>query len=91
MENLTELFKDVMDKAVDYKEEMIRLAEIENRLKSRFADKKEEIKGLEKALGYSAISSEAKRILENSIYRSKTLANDICYILGINRLYENVK
>lgn len=85
---LDDMFKDVMQKAEDYQEEMERLYKIENRIRNGMKKAQDELRGLEKAVSFSSISYEARQLIEGSIAEKKLEINACCGLLGEKKLFD---
>uniref|UniRef100_A0A6M3L988 Uncharacterized protein n=1 Tax=viral metagenome TaxID=1070528 RepID=A0A6M3L988_9ZZZZ len=88
VKNVIESFNSTVEKAKELEKEFSLLLNIKSNVQSSLTDVIDEIKGLEKALSFSSISSEARKAIEEKVYEGKLRANHYAYLLGESRPYE---
>ena len=86
--DIKDLFFGTLEKAQEIEKEFKRLGIIEERLTNKLRAEKERIALLEKTMNYASVSYDVKTILEGLCHDAKKQANDIAWMLGLDKLYQ---
>lgn len=85
---VADILKDAVESSNEIVKEMERLYSVEKRVSEELEELKTQISGLDKAVGFSSISFEARKVLECTLKVKKERANHLAWVLGQSEAYK---